>query len=51
VKFEDAWRRKELHRIDDLDIPFIGRDDFITNKRTTGRLRDLADIEALGEKP
>jgi len=49
--FKDAWRRKETHRIDEADIPFIGRDDFITNKRATGRLRDLADIEALGEKP
>ena len=51
VEFEDAWRRKETHRIDEADIPFIGRDDFITNKRATGRLRDLADIEALGETP
>ena len=51
VEFEDAWQRKEMHRIDDLEIPFIGRQDFITNKRATGRLRDLADIEALGEKP
>jgi len=50
VEFEDAWSRKE-HPIDDADIPFIGRRDFITNKRATGRLRDLADIEALGETP
>ena len=51
VEFEDAWQRREMHRIDDAEIPFIGRQDFITNKRATGRLRDLADIEALGEKP
>jgi len=30
-------------------IPFLGRDTLIANKRATGRLRDLADIEALGE--
>ena len=27
---------------------FIGRDDFVANKRATGK-KDLADIEALGE--
>ena len=30
---------------------FIGRDEFILNKRASGRLKDLADIEALGEPP
>jgi len=29
------------------DIDFIGRADFIRNKRQTGRLKDLADIEGL----
>lgn len=51
VEFKDAWLRKEMHAIDDDDVPFIGREDFIANKRATGRLRDLADLEALGEKP
>ena len=51
VEFEDAWPRREIHEIDDAKLPFIGREDFITNKRATGRFRDLADIEALGEKP
>jgi hypothetical protein len=51
VTFEDAWARREMHPIDDETMPFIGREDFIINKRATGRLRDLADIEALGEKP
>jgi hypothetical protein len=29
---------------------FIGREDFITNKKATGRKKDAADIEALGEQ-
>jgi hypothetical protein len=29
-------------------VDVIGRDDFIKNKRATGRARDLADVEALG---
>jgi hypothetical protein len=32
-------------------VPFVGRTTFLRNKRATGRLRDLADIEALGEDP
>ena len=34
------------HGVDSL--PFIGRTEFIRNKRAAGRLKDLADIEALG---
>jgi hypothetical protein len=30
-------------------IPFLGRETLMVNKRATGRLKDLADIEALGE--
>ena len=33
--------------IGELEVPFVGRDDFIRNKTATGRLRDLADIEDL----
>ena len=34
----------------DLDVPFIGREAFVANKRATGRTRDLADLEDLGER-
>ena len=30
----------------DLDIPVIGLEDYIVNKRAAGRLKDLADVEA-----
>jgi hypothetical protein len=30
-------------------VSYIGRDQFIRNKRVTGRQKDLADLEALGE--
>ena len=45
VSFEDAWPRRETIALEGLAIPVIGRGDFIANKRATGRLRDLADIE------
>jgi len=30
-------------------VPFIGRQAFLRNKRTAGRPKDLADIDALRE--
>jgi hypothetical protein len=36
----EVWRLSE-------EVDFIGRADFIRNKRQTGRLEDLADIEGL----
>ena len=32
-----------------LTVPFLGRADLVRNKRATGRTRDRADLEALGE--
>ena len=32
-----------------FQIPFIGRSALIINKRETGRLKDRADLEAMGE--
>jgi hypothetical protein len=31
-------------------VPFLGREMLITNKRATGRPRDVGDLEAMGEK-
>lgn len=33
----------------DVPVSYIGKKQFILNKRASGRLKDLADIEALGE--
>jgi hypothetical protein len=30
-----------------VEVPVIGLNDLIVNKRSTGRLRDLADLEGL----
>lgn len=51
VEFGEAWTSRALHRVGGLDVPFIGRLELVRNKRATGRLKDLADLEALGEKP
>jgi hypothetical protein len=47
LTFENAWPHHTLGRFGDVEVPVIGRDDLIRNKRATGRPRDLADIEAL----
>jgi len=51
VEFGEAWTSRALHRVAGLEVPFIGRPELVRNKRATGRLKDLADLEALGEKP
>ncbi len=50
VDFESAWGARVLHRVGSLDIPFLDRETLIRNKRATGRLRDLADLERLEEE-
>ena len=47
VTFEDAWSRRLEITIGDLTVPVIGRDDFITNKRASGRPKDLSDLALL----
>ena len=37
--------------LDELVLNFIGLDDFRINKKTTGRHKDLADLEALDKPP
>jgi hypothetical protein len=49
VSWEEADAGKSIHAIGDLEIFFLGRKEFIRNKKETGRKKDLADLEALGE--
>ena len=48
VSWEDVWSSRAVAAFGGLEIPFIGRQAFIANKRAVGRAKDLADIEALG---
>jgi len=50
VTWEEADASKELGPFGDVSVFFIGKKQFITNKRASGRKKDLADIEALGEE-
>jgi hypothetical protein len=48
VSWDDAWAGRNIGRCGTHDLPFIGRREFVLNKRASGRLKDLADVEALG---
>lgn len=50
VEFDDAWPRRVIVAIDDLEVPFIGREDLLTNKRAAGRPQDVADVARLTEQ-
>lgn len=47
VTFAEARERCVMLRIGDVDVPVISREDLVTNKRASGRLQDLADVERL----
>jgi hypothetical protein len=49
--FDQAWNRRVVHQVGVLAVPFLGRDDLVRNKRSSGRYKDLGDLEALGEDP
>lgn len=50
VSWEQAASHRETGVFGDEPVYYIGKSDFIVNKRASGRKKDLADIEALGEE-
>ena len=51
VEFDDAWGRHIELVLGGVNVPFIGRDDLITNKRAVGRPQDVVDVKRLTEFP
>ena len=50
VDFDEAWAGRAPGELDGIPVCFIGRADFVKNKRATGRAQDRADLERLGER-
>jgi hypothetical protein len=50
VTWEEALAGRIPSTYGDVPVHYIGREQLIVNKRATGRKRDLADLEMLGEK-
>ena len=49
--FATAWQGHVDHPVRGRMVPFLGRDALLVNKRASARRKDLADVEALGERP
>ena len=49
VTFDEAWPERVDDRFDDVLVHYLGRAALIRNKRASGRTKDLADLESLGE--
>ena len=50
VTWEEADASKEPGLFGDVSVSYIGKKQFIINKRACGRKKDLADLESLGEE-
>jgi len=49
VSWEEADAGKVSGTYGDVDVHYLGVAQYVQNKRATGRKKDLADLEALGE--
>lgn len=49
VEFDGAWAERVDGEIAGVPVPVLGRHSFIRNKRATGRTKDLADLQSLGD--
>ena len=49
VSWEDVEAGRVAGSYGDLGVYYIGKKEFVMNKRALGRTKDIADIEAIGE--
>lgn len=49
VSWREVADNREMGKYGGIPVFFIGRAQLVKNKRLTGRQKDLADLEALGE--
>ena len=47
INIKDCYKRKNIIEIDDVKINIIAKEDLIINKKSTNRIKDLSDAEAL----
>ena len=50
LKFVESFRNCEWLELEKFKVPYIDLEDLLKNKLTTGRYKDLADIEQLKKK-
>lgn len=49
IDFDDAWADHVNGEIAGVTVPVLSRRAFVANKRASGRTKDRADLESLGE--
>ncbi|MEM8886336.1 MAG: hypothetical protein AAGD14_19935 [Planctomycetota bacterium] len=47
VSFDRAWSGRVAGKLGDVEVPLIGREELLENKRQSNRAKDRADIEEL----
>jgi predicted nucleotidyltransferase len=47
VRFSQAYENRQTVDLEGLKAPFIGKAEFIMNKKAAGRAQDLADIKSI----
>ena len=47
LDFDEAWSNRTMRSFGAREVPFLGRDDLIRNKRASGRPKDLVDLDIL----
>jgi len=50
VRWDKAWQGRFAGEYGSVPTHYLGRQEFVANKRASGRQKDLADLEALDEK-
>ena len=51
VDFAPAWSRRLQADFNGVRVGILGREDFLLNKRATGRLKDRVDAQRLDPRP
>jgi len=47
VEFDEAWANRKYIKIHSIDIPVIGMQELLKNKKAAGRPQDIADVTRL----
>jgi hypothetical protein len=47
VRFDEAWPRRQASNYGDVPVHLIAQQDYVNNKRASGRPQDIRDVESL----
>lgn len=50
LRFDEAWRDRVAVSLFGIEVPVLGREHLLRNKRAVGRPRDLADVAELEQE-